>query len=210
MHRFGETPHHAVHQPRTSLLPGRADGTPQHVIGRGDNALLPEPGAAASQQGSGTVQPQRLAFKELVELVRGRGIEGPQAQVVTDAQLMFGNGLTAPLVGVDHVGGKSQLQGGEAQDLTVDLQRGLPGKTAEDTDEGNLIGEAQSVMRPSPLGNFVPVSFEKAGVADQTGAGDVGIGGRHDVSRRNERLDQSVPEAKHDQFLMSHVQDIMP
>lgn len=30
-------------------------------------------------------------------------------------------------------------------------------------------------MRPSPLGNFVPVSFEKAGVADQTRAGDVGI-----------------------------------
>ena len=104
---------------------------------------------------------------------------------------MFGSGLTAPLVGVDHVGGKSQQQGGEAQDLAVDLQRGLPGKKAEDTDESNLIGEAQSVMRPTPLGNFVPVSFEKAGVADQTRAGDVGIGGRHDVSSKNGCLYQS-------------------
>lgn len=83
---------------------------------------------------------------------------------------------------MDRFGGESQLQGGEAQDLAVDLQRNLSREAPKDTDEGNLIGEAQSVVRPSSLGNLVSVCFEEAGVADQTGAGYVGIGGRHDLS----------------------------
>ena len=82
---------------------------------------------------------------------------------------------------------------------------GNGGETAEDTDEGNLIGEAQSVMRPSPLGNLVPISFEKAGVADQTRAGSVGIDDRHGVSGQIERLDQSRRQAKYDQFLILKV-----
>ena len=133
--------------------------------------MLLKPGATAGQESRGAVEPQRLTLEELVKAVSGRGIEGAQAQVVTNALLMFGNGLAPLGVGVDRFRGEAQLQGGETQDLAVDLQRSLPGEAAEDADKGNLIGEAQSVVGPTSLGNLVPVSFEEAAVADQTGGG---------------------------------------
>ena len=141
----------------------------------------------------------------MLKVVPSRGIEGTQAQVVANVLLMFGNGLAALGVGVDRFRGESQLQGGEAQDLAVDLQRNLPGEAPENTDEGNLIGEAQSVVGPTSLGNLVPISFEKAGVADQTRAGNVGIDDRHGVSGQIERLDRSRREAKYDRFLILRV-----
>lgn len=55
--------------------------------------MLLELGAAAGQQRGGTIKLQCLALQELVKPVSGRGIEGAQVQVVTDALLMFGNGL---------------------------------------------------------------------------------------------------------------------
>ena len=167
--------------------------------------MLPKPGVTAGQESSRAVKPQCLALKKLLKVAPGRGIEGAQVQVVANMLLMFGNGLAPLGVGVDRVRGESQLQGGKAQDVAVYLQRSLPGEAPEDTDEGNLIGKTKSVVGPSPLGNLVPVSFEKAAVADQTGAGNVGVAGRRDVSGQNGRLDQSIPEAKHDQFLMSQV-----
>ena len=50
--------------------------------------------------------------------------------------------------------------------------------------------EAQNglVVGPSPLGNLVPVHFEKANVADQTETGNVGVAGGHDVSGQNARF----------------------
>ena len=167
--------------------------------------MLPKPGAAAGQESRRAVKPQRLALEKLLKVVPGRGIEGTQAQVVADKVLMFGNGLAPLGVGVDRVRGKSQLQGGEAQDFAVDLQRRLPGEAPEDADEGNLIGEAQSVVGPTSLGDLVPVSLEEAAVADQAGARHVGVDDRHDVSGRNARLDKSVPEPKRSQFLILQV-----
>ena len=145
--------------------------------------MLLKPGATASQESRGAVEPQRLTLEELFKAVSGRGIEGTQAQEVTNMLLMFGNGLAPLGVGVDRFRGESQLQGGEAQNLAVDLQRNLPGESAEDADEGDLIGEAQSVVGPSSLGNLAPVSFEEAAVADQTRTGNVGIAGGHDFVR---------------------------
>ena len=147
-----------------------------------------KPGATAGQESRGAVEPQRLTLEKLLEVVPGRGIEGAQAQVVANTLLMFGNGLAPLCVGVDRFGGELQLQGGEAQDLAVDLQWSLPGEAPEDTDEGNLISEAQSVVGPSSLGNLVPVCFEEAAVADQTGAGNVGVASGHEVSGQNGRF----------------------
>ena len=99
----------------------------------------------------------------------------------------------------------SSFPTGEAQNFAVDLQRSLPGEVPEDTDEGNLVGDTESVEGPSPLCHLVAVGFEGAAVADQTGEVNVGVAGRHDVSGQNGRLDKSIPEAKHDKFLMPHV-----
>ena len=197
--------HHAVHQNRSGFLPGRANGTSQQVIGWRKNAFLLEPGATAGEESRGAVEPQRLTLEELVKPVCGCSIEGAQTQVATDALLMFGNGLAPFGVDVDRFRGELQLQGGEAQDLAVDLQRNLPGEAPEDADEGNLVGESQSVVGPSSLGNLVPVCFEEAAVADQTRAGDVGIGDRHGMSGENGRLGESMHKAKHNQFLILKV-----
>ena len=50
------------------------------------------------------------------------GIERTQAQVLADAVLMVGDRLLPTGVGVDRLGVGSQLQGGEPQDLPVNLQ----------------------------------------------------------------------------------------
>lgn len=69
-----------------------------------------------------------------------------------------------------------------------------------------LQGETQSVVCSSSPGNLVPVCFEKAGVTDQAGAGNVGVAGGHDVSGQNARLNESRYNAKHNQFLLSGCQ----
>ena len=69
------------------------------------------------------------------------GIERTQAQVLADAVLMVGDRLLPTGVGVDRLGVGSQLQGGEPQDLPVNLQGRLLGKSAEHTHEGDLVGE---------------------------------------------------------------------
>ena len=50
--------------------------------------------------------------------------------------------------------------------------------SAEPTHEGDLAGETQSIVAAPPQGDLVSVGFEKAGIANQTGARDVGIGDR--------------------------------
>ena len=48
------------------------------------------------------------------------------------------------------------------------------------------IGETQSIVAAPPQGDLASVGFEKAGIANQTGARGVVIGGRHS-SVRNKR-----------------------
>ena len=134
----------------------------------------------------------------------GRGIEGSAGRGSHGCtQLMFGNGLAPLGVGVDHVGGESQLQGGEAQDLAVDFQWSLPGEAPEDTDEGNLIGEAQPVVRPVVAGQSRSSRLRENCHLGSDGAGRcrASVAGMtcHDEI---ERLDQSIHKAKHNQFLI--------
>ena len=56
----------------------------------------------------------------------------------------------------------------------------------EPTHEGDLVGEPQSIVAAPPQGDLASVGFEKAGIANQTGARDVGVGDRHG-SVRNKR-----------------------
>ena len=65
------------------------------------------------------------------------GIESTQPQVLADAPLMFGDRLLSAGVWVDRLGVGSQLQGGEPEDLPVNLQGRLLGESAEHTHEGN-------------------------------------------------------------------------
>ena len=98
------------------------------------------------------------------------GIERTQAQVLADAVLMVGDRLLPTGVGVDRLGVGSQLQGGEPQDLPVNLPRAPLGKSAEHTHEGDLIGEPQLIVAAPPQGDLASVGLEKAGIAHQAGA----------------------------------------
>ena len=84
---------------------------------------------------------------------------------------------------MDRLGVSSQLQGGEPQDLAVDLQGRLLGKSAERSHEGDLVREAQPIVGAPPQGDLSSVGLKEGGIADQAWAGDVGVGGRHDSVR---------------------------
>ena len=58
--------------------------------------------------------------------------------------------------------------------------------SAEPTHEGDLVGKTQSIVAAPPKGDLASVGFEKAGIANQAGARDVGIGDRQG-SVRNKR-----------------------
>ena len=101
-------------------------------------------------------------------------------------------GPTSTPVDMDRLGVGSQLQGGEPQDLAVDLQGCLLGESAEHTHEGDLVRETQPVVGGPPKGDLSPVGLEKGGIADQAGAGDVGTarrqGGRNPALPRAGRV----------------------
>ena len=58
--------------------------------------------------------------------------------------------------------------------------------SAEHTHEGDQVGETQSIVAAPPQGDFASIGFEKVGIANQTGARDVGTGDRQG-SVRNKR-----------------------
>ena len=89
------------------------------------------------------------------------GIERTQAQVLADAVLMVGDRLLPTGVGVDRLGVGSQLQGGEPQDLPVNLQGRLLGKSAEHTHEGDLVGEPQLIVAAPPQGENGGATLER-------------------------------------------------
>ena len=82
-------------------------------------------------------------------------------------------------VGVDRLSVGVQLQGGEPQDLPVDLQGRLLGEPPEYAHEGDLVRETQPVVGTPPQGDLAAVGLEEGGIADQAGAGNVGVGDRH-------------------------------
>ena len=109
-----------------------------------------------------------------------------QTQVLTDALLMLGNCLLSAGIGVDRLGVGSQLQGGKPQDLPVNLQGCLLGKSSKHTHERNLVRETQLIVVTPPPADLASIYLEKGGIANQTGAGNVRVGGRHG-SVRNKR-----------------------
>ncbi len=50
--------------------------------------------------------------------------------------------------------------------------------SAEHTHKGDRVGETQSIVAAPPQGDLAPVGFEKAGIANQTGARGVEAGDR--------------------------------
>ena len=58
--------------------------------------------------------------------------------------------------------------------------------SAEHTHEGDQIAETQSIVAAPPQGGLPSVGFQKAGIANQTGARDIGTGDRQG-SVRNKR-----------------------
>ena len=44
---------------------------------------------------------------------------------------------------------------------------------------GALVGETRSIVAAPPQAHLASVAFEKAGIANQTGARDVAVGDRH-------------------------------
>ena len=63
--------------------------------------------------------------------------------------------------------------------------------SAEHTHEGDRVDETQSIVAVPPQGDLASAGFEKAGIENQTGARDVGIGDRQG-SVRNKRASCST------------------
>ena len=61
-------------------------------------------------------------------------------------------------------------------------------KSDEATHEGDLVGETQSIVAAPPQGDLASAGFEKAGIANQTGARDVGTGDRQGSVRNKRRI----------------------
>ena len=182
-HRCRQALGHALRQQRPGLVSGSPYRAAQHRIGRRENVLVAEPGARPRQQRGGPLEPQRLVLEEPRQPFSGGGLESAQTQVLADALLMLRDRLLPAGVGVDRLGVGAQLQGREPQDLPVDLQGRLLGESAEHTHEGDLVREAQLIVGAPPQGDLAAVGLEEGGIADQAGAGDVGVGDRHDSVR---------------------------
>ena len=140
-HRRRQTLRHAVCQPCAGLVSGSPHRAAQHRVARRENVLVAQPGARPRQQRGRALEPERFVFEEPRQPFAAGGSERTQAQVLADAVLMVGDRLLPTGVGVDRLGVGSQLQGGEPQDLPVNLQGRLLGKSAEHTHEGDLVGD---------------------------------------------------------------------
>ena len=135
-----------------------------------------------AQQRAGPVQPLRLVLKEPRQvlgrrwrrMVAGAGTRGFAA----DAPKPFAVVRHSPR---SHPDRYPAAEGGEPQNLAVDLQRLVLRKASEYANEGDLVGEAEPVVDSSALRNLSPVVYEEAAIADEAGPGDVGVGDRHDM-----------------------------
>ena len=128
-------------------------------------------------------EPARVVFEAPRPPFAAGGLERTQAPGLAAAVLMVGDRLLPTGVGVDRLGGGSHLQGGEPQDLPVNLHGRLVGTSAEHTHDGDLGGDPQVSGAAPPPGDLASGGLEKAGVANQTGARDVGGGDRHGAVR---------------------------
>ena len=203
-HHRGEAFGHSLCQERAGFSPSRPDGAAQQRVSRHENALVAKPGARPRQQRRGAVEPQRLAFEEPRQPVAGVSVEDAQTQVLADALLMFGDRLLATGAGVDCLRVGSQLQGGESQDLLVDLQWRLLGKSSEHAHEGDLVGEPEPIVSTPSFGDLLPVGLEEAGVADQPRAGDVG-GGHDSVRGITSASGRQFDDAERHSFLVPYL-----
>ena len=105
----------------------------------------------------------RLKAKGYADKYRDRG--EPIHLIGVEFSKEARNRLLPAGVGVDRLGVGSQLQGGEPQDLAVDLQGRLLGKSAERSHEGDLVREAQPIVGAPPQGDLSSVGLEEGGIA---------------------------------------------
>ena len=139
----------------------------QGRVGRREDVLVAKPAPRPRQQRARAIEPQRLVLEEPRQPFSGGGVERAQTQVLADAPLMCGDRLLPAGVGVDRLGVGAQLQGGEPQDLPVDLEGRLSGESAEHPHEGDLVREPQPVVGTPPQGDLAAVGLEEGGIADQ-------------------------------------------
>ena len=115
-----------------ALMRGRGvvSGSPHraapHRVARRENVLVAQPGARPRQPRGRAREPARVVFEAPRPPFAAGGSERTQALGLADAVLMVGDRLLPTGVGVDRLGGGSHLQGGEPQDLPVNLH-GAPG-----------------------------------------------------------------------------------
>ena len=174
---------HAVCQLGAGVVSGSPPRAAPHRVARRANVLVVQPGARPRQQRGRALEPERFVFEAPRQPCAAGGSERTQAPGLAAAVLMVGDRLLPTGVGVDRLGGGSHLQGGEPQDLPVNLHGRLLGTSAEHTHDGDLVGDPQLIVAAPPQGDLASVGLEKAGLANQTGARDVGIGDRHGAVR---------------------------
>ena len=125
--RRRQTRRQAVCQPCAGVVSGRPPHAAQHRVARRENVLVVQPGARPRQARGRALEPARVVFEAPRPPFAAGGSERTQAPGLADAVLMVGDRLLPAGVGVDRLGGGSHLQGGEPQDLPVNLHGRLVG-----------------------------------------------------------------------------------
>ena len=190
----GKSRLHALDHRCARRLPRGTEYAPQHGVGGRQNLAVAEPLTRAHQQRARPVEALCLAPKESRQILGRPAVERPQAKVVADPALMSSDRLPPFGVVLDRVRIRSQLKGCEPQHLAVDLEGLLVREAPEDTNKGDLVGEAQSIGDAAAAGDLLPVALKEAAIADQPGAGDVEVG-RAWRAARNKRSFQLTTNA---------------
>jgi 2-keto-3-deoxy-galactonokinase len=95
-----------------------------------------------------------------------------QPEIAGDGLLVLGDGLLAFAVELYQARVNSQLRRAEAHELVGRLEWLLLGKPIEETDEGNLVGEAKPIVGAPALANLPQVFFGQGGGAFELLAGE--------------------------------------
>ena len=131
---------------------------------------------------------ERLILEKPRQILVGCGTECAQKQVLANVLLMFGNRLLPISVSVNGLRVATQLQGGESQDLLLDLQWRLSGKPPENAHEGDLVRKSKPVAGATAKDDLVQVGLEKAGVSIRRGRETLASEAGKVLSKGNARL----------------------
>lgn len=135
--------------PRALSLLGDNAGDPK--FSRLEDDVFLQELAGAGHQCAGLLETARLGEQEALQRARLGLSQGAQSEIRRDALLMLRQGLLPPLVQAQQRAIDLELDAREGGQLFDDFKRLLLREAVKETNEGELVGEAQPVVRATAL-----------------------------------------------------------